>query len=207
MLSADAACAAIPRPPLLVAPTASTSIPIGNTSACTIRPKARNRPRPRSSPPPSAADNRGNPRDPRRLKADEIVGAQRGDQLAMVRQDAQHLGCRKRRVQEKADRLPAIQLAQRFAERDQMIVVHPDEIVGLQHRRQRPREHPVDAQIAREIAAREADQRRSVMKQRPQHAIGIADVVFVVVMPRQIDDSGGDIAGRSSASASGSAFR
>jgi hypothetical protein len=76
----------------------------------------------------------------------------------MVWQDAQHLGCRKRRVQKKANRLPTIELPQRFSERNQMIVMYPDEIVGFQHGSQRLRKRPVYAQITRQVGAREADQ-------------------------------------------------
>ena len=110
----------------------------------------------------------------------------------MVRQQAHQLGRRKRRMQEKPDRLPAIELAQCGAERDQVIVVDPDEIVRPQHRRQGAGEGAVDPQIAGEAAPRIADQRRPVMKQRPQHPVGVADVVFVVIAPRQIERRGGD---------------
>jgi hypothetical protein len=97
-------------------------------------------------------------------------------------------------VQEEPDRLPAIELAQGLTERDQMVVVHPDEILGQQHRRQSLGEIAVDPHVAGKVAPRKPDQRRPVMKQRPQHAIGVADVVFVVIAPRQIEEGGGDIA-------------
>ena len=115
------------------------------------------------------------------LKADEIVGAQRGDQIAMVGQQAHQLGRRKRRMEKKPDRLPAIELAQRRAERDQVIIVHPDEVARQQHRRQGAGEGAVDPEIAGEVAPRIADQRRPVVEWRPQHAVGVADVVFVII--------------------------
>ena len=85
---------------------------------------------------------------------------------------------------------------QRLAERDQVIIVHPDQIGRPQHRPQGAREGLVDPRIAGEVAARKPDQRRPVVKQRPQHAIGVADVIFLVIAPRQVERGGGDLAGR-----------
>ena len=65
------------------------------------------------------------------LKADEIIGAQRLDEVAMVRQHAQQLGRRERRVQEKPERLILVEPTQFTAERDHMIVVDPDQILRL----------------------------------------------------------------------------
>ena len=113
----------------------------------------------------------------------------------MVRQDAQQLGRRERRVQEEADRLAPAKRTQPLSERDQVIVVHPHQIARVQHRPQRAREGLVDPQIARQVAPGEADQRRPVMEQRPQHPVGVADVVFVPVAPRQVERRPGDVAG------------
>ena len=63
------------------------------------------------------------------LEADQIVRAQRPDQLLMVGEDAKQFGAGEGGMQEKTDRLRPIQLAQLLAQRDQMIVVNPDEIV------------------------------------------------------------------------------
>ena len=98
------------------------------------------------------------------LKPDEIVGAQPFGDVVVVRQHAQQFGGRERRVQEEADRLRRIQPAQFLAERDQMVVMDPDEILRRQHRRQSARKHPIDAQIAGEIAPRKLNQRAAKMK-------------------------------------------
>ena len=90
-------------------------------------------------------------------------------------------------MQEKADRLGPVQLAQLFGKRDQMIVVDPDEVLRQQHRRQGARKHSVDAQISGEITPRELDERAAAMEQRPEHAVGVPDIVFVEILPREID--------------------
>src|SRR4051812_15357375 len=97
-------------------------------------------------------------------------------------------------MQKKPDRLPATELPQTFGEWDQVIIVHPHQIAGGQHRHQRPRESAVDPHVPGKIAPRIADQRRPVMKQRPQHAVGEADVVLLVIAPAQIEGGGGDVA-------------
>ena len=90
-------------------------------------------------------------------------------------------------MQEEADRLGPVQLAQFFGERDQMIIVNPDEVLRQQHRRQGPRKHPVHTQVTGEITSRELDKRAAKMEQRPEHAVGVPDIVFVEILPREID--------------------
>jgi hypothetical protein len=70
------------------------------------------------------------------LKADEIIGAQCLDEIAMVWQHPQQLGRGKRRVQKKPDRLAAVEATQLAPERDQVIVVDPDQVLRGQRRRQ-----------------------------------------------------------------------
>ena len=98
-------------------------------------------------------------------------------------------------MQKKPDRLRDLQPPQLVGERDQMIIVHPDEIVGRAASAPRPARIAVDAQISGEVAPRKADQRRPIMKQRPQHAVGVADVVFLEIASRQVERRGGDVAG------------
>ncbi len=66
------------------------------------------------------------------LEADQIVGAQLRDEPFVVRQRGENLRRRKRNVQEEADAVAMPAVAQHLRERDEMIVVHPDDVVGLQ---------------------------------------------------------------------------
>ena len=97
-------------------------------------------------------------------------------------------------MQEKADPVLHAQLAQFLGQRDQVIVVHPDQVVGLDQRRQHARQIFVDRDIALELLAMKFDQAELVMQQRPQRAIGIAQVVILIVRRVQIDRGEGDIA-------------
>jgi hypothetical protein len=84
-------------------------------------------------------------------------------------------------------------LAQRLGERHQVIVVHPDQIVGLEQLVQLPGEGVVDPQVAAEIAMREFRALELVVQDRPQHAIGKSVVVLLVILLGEITDDIGDV--------------
>ena len=71
-----------------------------------------------------------------------------------------------------------------------MIVVHPDDVVGLQQIVQLIRKMRVDAPIAAEIAARKLREVEAIVQNRPQHPIGEAVVIFLIV---GLDEVGHDI--------------
>src|SRR5690606_30723491 len=80
-------------------------------------------------------------------------------------------------------------------QREEMIVVHPDDVVWPQNLVQFIGEMLVDAQIAAEVTAREFRKIEPVMQDRPQHAVGEAVVIFVVIFLRQIGDDIGNLVG------------
>jgi hypothetical protein len=72
-------------------------------------------------------------------------------------------------------------------ERQQMIVVHPDQIVGPQQRGELPGEHRVHAQIARVLLPVEAREIASVVEYRPQRRVREAAIVLIVVAPGEAE--------------------
>ena len=58
--------------------------------------------------------------------------AKRGDQLIVVGQRRDDFRRRKRNMDEETDLVAVAAVAQRLGQRNQMIVVHPDDVVGLQ---------------------------------------------------------------------------
>ena len=60
------------------------------------------------------------------LEADEIIGEHRLDEVAVLRQARHDAAVRPRRVQEEADFPLDAEFAQLRAERQEVIVVHPD---------------------------------------------------------------------------------
>ena len=116
-----------------------------------------------------------------RLQADEIVGGEAARQLAMLGNGEERLRRRHRDVQEKADGVGDAERAQLHAERDHVIVVHPDDVVRLQQRTQRLGEALVDVEIALVVAGLELRDVEPGVEHRPQHVVGIARVVLVVL--------------------------
>ena len=127
------------------------------------------------------------------LEADQIVLAQRRHQPLVVRQRGEHFRRRTGNVQEVADPVLVAARAQRLGERDQVIVVHPDEIVGAQHLVELVGEMLVDAHVAGEIAARELGLIEAIVQDRPEHPVGEAVVVFLVVVGAEAGDDVVDI--------------
>ena len=65
------------------------------------------------------------------LKSDEIVGAQLRNQPFVVGQSGENFRRGERHVQKISDTIGVTAVAQHFPKRKEMIVVHPDEVVGL----------------------------------------------------------------------------
>ena len=122
------------------------------------------------------------------LKTDDVVFEQQRNELLVVGQRRQNLGWRERNVQEEADAIGMAAPPQRGGDRDQVVVVNPDQIVLVDHLFQFGGEVLVDAEIAAQIAAREFREIKPVMQDRPQHAIGEAVVIFLIVVVREIGD-------------------
>jgi hypothetical protein len=102
-----------------------------------------------------------------RLHADQVIREQRFHELGVHRQRTQRLDVRERDVQEKADRQRDAELAQALAQREQLVVVHPDEIGRLEQRAHAGRESRVDAVIRRILVVAVAERVEEVVAQRP----------------------------------------
>jgi hypothetical protein len=123
----------------------------------------------------------------RRLQADEVVAGQRFQQLAVLGQHDQQRGRRQRRVQKKADAVLYPPLAEHRGHGNQMIVVHPHDIVRLQQRDQVIGKPRVGAHIAVQMAALIIDHVQAKMQQRPQRAVGESRVKLVVILTRKVE--------------------
>src|SRR5215469_1370609 len=73
-----------------------------------------------------------------------------------------------------------------------MVVMDPYEILCRQHWCQSSRKHLIDTQIAGEIAPRELDKFAPVMEQRPKNAIGVTDIIFIVIPTREVERCEGE---------------
>ena len=84
-------------------------------------------------------------------------------------------------MQVEADAVLHAQHAQLDRQRDQVVVVDPDDVVGPQHRLQQRGEAPVHTDVLLEIARFELRKVEAVVEHGPQHGIGVAQIVPVVL--------------------------
>ncbi len=101
------------------------------------------------------------------LKADQIIFEERVQQPLVLRDRHQHIWSRKGDVQEKTNLIGDLTRAQARSKRDEMIVLHPDEVVGLQQGHEHLRKAVVDAPVAVGALLREAGEIEPVMMHRP----------------------------------------
>ena len=128
------------------------------------------------------------------LEAHQVVGVHAGEQPHVVRQRLHQVGRGHRHVQEEADLAAEAAFAQQRTQRDQVVVVHPDGVVLVQHRRQLLGEQRVDLAVALAGGAVVVHQVQAEVQQRPQRAVGEAVVVGVQVRLGQVHGDVADVA-------------
>ena len=121
-----------------------------------------------------------------RLQSHQIVLQQQRQQPLVVGQNGDDFRRGEGDMQEEADAVGETALAKLLRDRDQVIVVDPDEVVGLEDLRQLGGEMLVHPEIAGQVAAIELGQVDAIMQHRPQHAVGEAVVIFLVVLLGEI---------------------
>ena len=75
-----------------------------------------------------------------------------------------------------------------------MVIVNPDHIIRQDEFVQLAGKMLVDAHVAGEIAARKLGEVQPIVQDRPQHSIGKAIVIFVVIFLSQIGNDVGKAA-------------
>ena len=128
------------------------------------------------------------------LEAEHIVGEERPDEHVVHGQRGQHFRRGEGDVQEEAHGLPRSHAPQLLSERDQVVVVHPDQVARLEQRLQGVREALVDPDVALVVVAVEAGEVGAVVKERPQGTVREAVVVLLVVLVRQVRGGRGEAA-------------
>ena len=128
------------------------------------------------------------------LEADQVVCVQGRHQALVVGHGHQQVGRGHRHVQEEPD--PAVDpaFAQQRCQRDQVVVVDPDDVVRAQPRRQLVGEQRVDPAVALAGGAVVVDQVQAEVQQRPQRAVGEPVVVRVQVRAVEVHGDVADVA-------------
>ena len=85
-------------------------------------------------------------------------------------------------MQEKPDPVGMAAPPQGICDRDQVIVVDPDEFVSRDDFFEFGREMIVDAEISAEVTARKLGEVQPIMQNRPQHPIGETVIVLLIIV-------------------------
>ncbi len=125
------------------------------------------------------------------LEPQQVIGAHRPDQVRVRRDRHEHAGGREGGVQEQPDAVAKPVRPQRFGEAQQVVVMHPDQVVLPHQRRQRAGEQVVHPAVSLKLAPLEAAKADLVVQDGPEGAVGEAAVEFVVVPPGQVDGEQG----------------
>src|SRR3989304_1230649 len=89
-------------------------------------------------------------------------------------------------MQKKTNLVAVATITQRLGERNEMIVMYPDNVVGLQDFIQLGGKMGVNPYVAAQIAEREFRQVEPVVQDRPEHPVGEAVVVFLKVVVGEV---------------------
>jgi hypothetical protein len=113
----------------------------------------------------------------------------------MAGKSREDLRRRKRNVEEEADRARYVELPEIGGEGNELIIVHPDRVVGLKQRRHLLRETLVDAEVDGFGAGAEVGDVKPVVEEGPQAAVGKAEIIAFVLLRRQGNSYGLDFSG------------
>src|SRR5688572_24891825 len=126
------------------------------------------------------------------LESEHVVAGEVANQFRVRRQDAQRFDVRKRNVQKESNRYSDAELAQSRAQRNQVIVVNPDEIVGPQQGQKLARKLSVDVLVCIALLRTKAELAGHVVKYRPQGAIRETVVVALEFLATKLHRDVGD---------------
>ena len=121
------------------------------------------------------------------MKADDIERAHGPQQFSGARQHMQQRRRNKWGMQEKPNAIAHTQQPEFLGQQEQVIVVHPDQIVFTQQLGQRLGKTTVDRAVALVVLPPELHEPEPKMQQRPQRAIGEIDVEGAVFCLGQVD--------------------
>ena len=127
------------------------------------------------------------------LEADEVEGAEAAGEPLVLRQRGEDLGRRERDVQEEAHPPFPARGAQLGAHQQEVVVVHPDDVVGTGELREQPGEAAVDRLVGGELGLVEVREVGAVVEHRPERAVGVAEVVAVVLGLREVGEREVDV--------------
>jgi len=111
------------------------------------------------------------------LKADEVLGEGLLEDAPVMREGLEDVARRKRNMEKEPDPVPHAPCAEHRPERNQVVVVDPEEIVRGEERHEPLREELVDPPKGVLVVPLVANEVEALVKERPEDPVGIAAVV------------------------------
>ena len=140
------------------------------------------------------------------LEADEVEGAEAARQPLVLRERGEDLGRRKRGVQEEAHAPLPAGLAHLLPHEQEVVVVHPDGVVLAGELGEQAREAAVDLLVGGELGLVEMREVDAVVEDRPEGAVGVAEIVAFVFRLGEVREGEVDVALGEEAHAAGLAL-
>ena len=128
------------------------------------------------------------------LEADEIEGAEAAGEALVLGERGEDLGRRERDVQEEAHAALPARGAHLLAHQEEVVVVHPDGVVGAGELGEEAGEAAVDRLVGGEVGLVEMREVDPVVEDRPERAVGVAEVVALVLGLGQVGEGELDVA-------------
>ena len=118
------------------------------------------------------------------LEADEVEGAEAAGQALVLGEGGEDLRCREGDVQEEAHLPVPARGAQLLAHQQEVVVVHPDDVVRPGQLGEEPAEAAVDPLVGLELGVVEVSEIDAIVEDRPEGAVGVAEIIARRIRPR-----------------------
>jgi hypothetical protein len=128
------------------------------------------------------------------LETKHVIGGQARQKCLVHRHGMEDVRCRPGNVQEEADPVGHTLTAQLGGQRDEMIVVDPDQVVRLDERQEAACKEAVHAEVTGHLAPAIFGKVQPVVADRPEHPVCKALVVFLDIAFREVGEGVFDIA-------------
>src|SRR5690606_17797641 len=102
------------------------------------------------------------------LEADDIIGSEAAHDGFVHGKRENYVCGRPWDMQEEADAVGNAEIAQFCSQRDEMVVVNPDEVIRLDHRQEMLCKQAIDPEISRHVLARVINKIKPIVAERPE---------------------------------------
>ena len=112
------------------------------------------------------------------LKTNDIIGAEAAQNPLVGGHGARHVRPRPRDMQKKANPVGAAHLTQKTRHGNEMIIMHPDDVIGTQQLMELAGEVFVHPEISGSVSVRQIGEVEAIMANRPKRPIGETAIIL-----------------------------